>query len=115
MASNCSRHLFVTGTATRGPLRALRFLTAGIRRKTILLALGIAFISLADSKAPFEGLDSFAQQVLTDWKCAGFAIAIIQDGKVTYAKGYGLRDIKTNLPVTTKTLFAIGSSTSRSP
>jgi len=80
-------------------------------RRTILLTLGIAFVSFAaDSTTTFDGFDSFAQQVLKDWKCAGFAIAIIQDGKVTYAKGYGLRDLKSNQPVTTKTLFAIGSA-----
>jgi len=59
----------------------------------------------------FEGFDSFAQQVLKDWNCVGFAVAVIQDGKVTYAKGFGHRDLKNNLPVTSKTLFAIGSST----
>lgn len=41
----------------------------------------------------------------------GFAVAVIQDGKVAYAKGFGLRDLKNNWPVTSKTLFAIGSST----
>ncbi len=36
---------------------------------------------------------------------------IVQDGKVILSKGYGLRDVKKNLPVTEKTLFAIGSAT----
>jgi CubicO group peptidase (beta-lactamase class C family) len=81
-------------------------------RKTILLTIGIAFVCFgADSKQAFEGFDTFSQQVLKDWNCVGFAVAVIQDGKVTYAKGYGLRDLKGNQPVTTKTLFAIGSST----
>lgn len=81
-------------------------------RRTVLFALGIAFVATAaDTKPSLEGLDSFAQQALTDWKAAGFAIAIIQDGKVTYAKGYGLRNLESKQPVTTKTLFAIGSST----
>ena len=35
----------------------------------------------------------------------------MKDGKVIYAKGFGERDQKSGLPVTTKTLFAIGSST----
>jgi CubicO group peptidase (beta-lactamase class C family) len=58
-----------------------------------------------------DGFDAFANQELRDWKCDGFAIAIVQDGKVILSKGYGLRDVKKNLPVTEKTLFAIGSST----
>jgi len=64
-----------------------------------------------DSRPTLEGFDSFAQQVLKDWKCAGFAVAVIEGGKVTYAKGFGSRDLKSNQPVTSKTLFAIGSST----
>jgi CubicO group peptidase (beta-lactamase class C family) len=81
-------------------------------RKTFLLAIASALVGLAaDANPSFETFDSFAQQVLTDWKAVGFAVAVIQDGKVTYAKGFGLRDQKNHQPVTTKTLFAIGSST----
>lgn len=63
------------------------------------------------SAQKLDGFDEFAQQQLRDWKCDGFSIAVVQDGKVILSKGYGLRDVKKNLPVTEKTLFAIGSST----
>src|SRR5580693_5136122 len=58
-----------------------------------------------------DGFDAFAKQELLDWNCDGFAIAIVEDGKVILSNGYGLRDVKKNLPVTEKTLFAIGSAT----
>ena len=38
-------------------------------------------------------------------------VAIVKDGKVVLAKGYGLRNVQANPPVTADTLFAIGSST----
>jgi CubicO group peptidase (beta-lactamase class C family) len=76
-------------------------------RKIILL---IAAAALAVAQK-LDGFDAFANQELRDWKCDGFAIAIVQDGKVILSKGYGLRDVKKNLPVTEKTLFAIGSAT----
>jgi CubicO group peptidase (beta-lactamase class C family) len=76
-------------------------------RNFVLLAAGAALA--AGQK--LDGFDTFATQALRDWKCDGFAIAVIQDGKVILSKGYGLRDLKKNLPVTEKTLFAIGSST----
>ncbi len=63
------------------------------------------------SAQKLDGFDEFARQQLRDWKCDGFSIAVVQDGKVILSKGYGLRDVKKNLPVTEKTLFAIGSST----
>ncbi len=58
-----------------------------------------------------EGFDAFVIQAMKEWKVPGAAVAVVEDGKVILARGYGLRDIKKNLPVTTKTLFAIGSIT----
>jgi CubicO group peptidase (beta-lactamase class C family) len=40
----------------------------------------------------------------------GVAIAIVQDGRITLARGYGLRDVKAHLPVTADTRFGIGST-----
>jgi CubicO group peptidase (beta-lactamase class C family) len=76
-------------------------------RKIILL---IASAAIAAAQK-LDGFDDFANKELRDWKCDGFAIAIVQDGKIVLSKGYGLRDVKKNLPVTEKTLFAIGSAT----
>ena len=58
-----------------------------------------------------QGLDDELQKVLTDWKAAGFAVAVIEKDKIVYAKGFGVKDIKTKEPVTENTLFAIGSCT----
>jgi len=74
------------------------------------IAFLMAVASLAAAQK-LDGFDDFARQELRDWKCDGFAIAVVQDGKVILSKGYGLRDVKKNLPVTEKTLFAIGSAT----
>src|SRR5271154_4659280 len=78
----------------------------------VALCYGLPVASAqTDSRASLEGFEPYAQQVLKDSKCAGFAVAVIKDGKVIYAKGFGSRDLKSNQPVTSKTLFAIGSST----
>ena len=61
--------------------------------------------------APLDGFDAFVAEVMKEWKVPGLAIGIVQDGKMIHAKGYGLRDVEKNLPVTSKTLFAIGSIT----
>jgi len=63
----------------------------------------------ADSR--LQGLDAELQKVLADWKAAGFAVAVIEKDKIVYAKGFGVKDIKTREPVTENTLFAIGSCT----
>src|SRR5207237_7770911 len=41
----------------------------------------------------------------------GLSVAIVKDDAVIFAKGFGLRDVEKNLPVTENTLFAIGSCT----
>ena len=57
------------------------------------------------------GFDDFVNQALDDWLTPGLAIAIVVEDEIVLAKGFGLRDIDKKLPVTTKTLFSIGSST----
>ncbi len=59
----------------------------------------------------FNGLDTAFARVLKDWHAAGFAVAIVEKGKLVYAKGFGYRDYEDKIPVTPNTLFAIGSCT----
>ncbi len=61
------------------------------------------------SKLDVVGFDAFVDQVMKEWKVPGIAVAIVKDGKVILAKGYGHRDVTNALPVTADTLFAIGS------
>src|SRR5690242_10782579 len=41
----------------------------------------------------------------------GGAVLIVKDGKIIYQNGFGIADITTKEPITTKTLFNIGSVT----
>jgi len=54
-------------------------------------------------------LEQFVPAQMQKWKVPGLAIAVVQNGQVIYAHGFGMRNVKDNLPVTTKTIFAIGS------
>ena len=57
-------------------------------------------------------IDDYANTVLTTWRDsgAGMAIAIVKDGKVVSAKGYGVREIGKPEKVDEHTLFAIASN-----
>jgi CubicO group peptidase (beta-lactamase class C family) len=63
------------------------------------------------STTALAGFDEFVESAMKSWNVPGMGIAIVKDGKVVLAKGYGLRNVKANLPVTADTVFAIGSST----
>lgn len=54
-------------------------------------------------------LDTFVDRMLAEWGVPGTALCIVKDGKFLYAKGYGVKNIKTNAPVTANTLFGIAS------
>lgn len=47
---------------------------------------------------------------MADWKVPGMGIAVVKDGEVLLAEGYGQKDGENGLPVTADTVFAIGSS-----
>jgi CubicO group peptidase (beta-lactamase class C family) len=82
-----------------------------------LFALLLVFIcatafSQKKTTAPdtrLTGIDAKLQAVLSDWKVAGFAVAVVEKNKVIYSKGFGYRDYENKKPVTPNTLFAIGS------
>lgn len=63
------------------------------------------------AKDALAGWDDHVNKVLADWYAPGASMVIVKDGETLLAKGFGLRDREKNLPVTERTLFAIGSST----
>jgi CubicO group peptidase (beta-lactamase class C family) len=46
---------------------------------------------------------------MSTYNVSGAALALIKDGGILLEKGYGFRDLETDAPVTTTTLFNIGS------
>ena len=80
----------------------------------VFFALLFVPVQLSAQNAPaqinLEGFDAFVEKVMKDWKVPGLSLAIVKDGKIVYAKGYGFRDVAKKLPVTPDTLFAIGSN-----
>lgn len=79
----------------------------------VVLALAIILPTsgqVAPTKQGIPGdLEQFIPSQMKNWKLPGLAIAVVQNGSVIYSHGFGLRDVKGSLPVTSKTIFAIGS------
>ncbi|MGA9768619.1 MAG: serine hydrolase [Blastocatellia bacterium] len=75
------------------------------------LAVGsIAQAKIAQTGAPHD-MDAYAARVLKEFEVPGLAIAIVKDGKVVLAKGYGVRKLGEPTPVDENTLFGIASNT----
>jgi CubicO group peptidase (beta-lactamase class C family) len=63
------------------------------------------------AKKVLEGYDEEVEKSMRDYQIPGASIGIVVDGTIVYTKGFGLRDCEKKLPVTTDTLFLIGSCT----
>ncbi len=62
------------------------------------------------ARAALEGIDEVIGGVPAQFDIPGMAVAVVADGEVVLARGYGLRDVEEKLPVDEDTLFAIGST-----
>lgn len=60
---------------------------------------------------PLPGLDAVVRGIMRDWHVPGLALAVVSNGQVLTARGYGHADVGRKLPVTPETAFAIGSCT----
>src|SRR5256885_5734509 len=91
--------------------RLLGFLRAGCLAILVLPAVGQSTATPHRQAPSVATLDQFIPAQMQKWKVPGLAIAVVQHQQVIYSNGFGLRDVRRNVPVTTKTLFAIGSIT----
>lgn len=56
-------------------------------------------------------LEPLIASALLDFRVPGVGLVVVKDGEVLVNRGFGLRDVARKLPVTSQTLFEIGSST----
>lgn len=72
-------------------------------------ALSMAVASEPVSAADFGAADTLMLHLMSTHHVPGAALALIKDGRIVLERGYGFRDLETHAPVTTATLFNIGS------
>jgi CubicO group peptidase (beta-lactamase class C family) len=58
-----------------------------------------------------EALNGFMDAAMQDLKIPGAAMAIVQNGEIVFARGFGVTSVDDPSPVTTETRFMIGSTT----
>jgi CubicO group peptidase (beta-lactamase class C family) len=75
--------------------------------KRSLLAL---FLALPAFSQPAD-LDNYILQAMKAFNVPGVGVAVVKDGQVVFAKGYGVRKLGESTPVDAHTLFGIGSNT----
>jgi CubicO group peptidase (beta-lactamase class C family) len=56
-------------------------------------------------------LDDYLKATLKDWEFPGLAVAVVKDGKVIVARGFGVRELGKPEPVNADTIFDVASLT----
>ena len=76
----------------------------------VLAAVSWAALASAADAAPPAGFEQRVEQLRKAIGAPGVSVAIVEDGKVTLAHGWGVRDITTNQAVDADTIFFTGST-----
>lgn len=84
----------------------IKYMRAFSFRATIYAFVFIFFLS---SSVLADRVDDLVKERLHERHIPGAAVAVIKKGKTIKMKGYGLASVEFNVPVTTDTVFEIGS------
>ena len=78
------------------------------RTSVSLLSLFV-FIIVTAASARADVVDDRIQAIMAERHIPGAAVAVVKDGRVVRMKGYGVASLEFGVPVTTDTVFEIGS------
>lgn len=73
------------------------------------LACAITASIFFNSPVQADEIDDFINAKMAKAHIAGLSLAVVQDGKIVKAQGYGFADKEAKIPVTASTLFEAGS------
>jgi CubicO group peptidase (beta-lactamase class C family) len=88
--------------------------TPGLRLALVATLLAVAPLVTSPLAAQSFSPDAFGDyvgQAFTDWGAVGLAVAVVKDGELVFARGYGELEIGSGQLVDSQTRFSIGSTT----
>jgi CubicO group peptidase (beta-lactamase class C family) len=81
----------------------------------VLLAPLVSVVGQTTDESPktfdLQAIDGYISRYVKQKGLVGLSVAIMRDGEMVFAKGYGLRQLENSLPMETNTSFAVGSIT----
>jgi CubicO group peptidase (beta-lactamase class C family) len=66
---------------------------------------------ITQNKRQIEKIDSFIREKMKSKNIPGLSLAVVRDGKIILAKGYGVANLELSVPATEKTNYSIASIT----
>jgi CubicO group peptidase (beta-lactamase class C family) len=91
----------------------MRYARWTVRSGTLVVAGFLStFVSPTSAQpGPLQGLDAYVERALREWNAPGVAVAVIREGRIIHAQGYGVREVGRPDRVDEHTVFAVGSTT----
>jgi CubicO group peptidase (beta-lactamase class C family) len=84
-------------------------------KRFIVFLFALAAGPLGAQSSPLDPkateFDAYVAKAVRDWQAPGLAIAVVKDGKIVFAKGYGVREVGKPAAFDTSTMSAIASTT----
>lgn len=78
---------------------------------TLLFALFVQICFSQENISELKGIENDITLLIKQYNAVGLSVAIVKDDKIIYSQGFGYRNLEHKLPVTTNTVFPIGSIT----
>ncbi|MFV0389916.1 MAG: serine hydrolase [Pyrinomonadaceae bacterium] len=90
--------------------RIVGFINTKSRMATVAVLFAVSFVYGQDLPQKLVNIDHYTSKAQKDWKIPGMALAVVKDGTVVFAKGYGVRKLGSDEAVNADTTFAIASN-----
>lgn len=100
----------LTGQQDGGPFTGVSMISRLIVSFIISLSFALSAAAnvssqVREARIDIKELDKRASQLMHQLEMVGLAVAVVEDGKMTWAKGYGEVQRDSNMPVTPDTVF----------
>ncbi len=79
-------------------------------RKIVFFVFLAHLVSEVSGQITSSEIDALTEKTLSTFKVPGIAVAVVKDGRLIHAKGYGVRSLDTRQKVDENTLFGIASN-----
>lgn len=81
-----------------------------VQPKLLLIFVLLFQFSKANSQTiDVNAIDLYAQKLTKEFSVPGLSIGIVRNDSILFMKGYGLRELEKDLPVSENTIFSVGS------
>lgn len=85
-------------------------MNSAFRRSAFIFLVALCFATFSFAQSPPADLHSWVERTMHEFQVPGAAVAVVKDGKLVYAKGFGVRELGKPEKVDEHTLFGIASN-----